>query len=254
MSDTSRTLLNELESARHTITELQEQIAKQESEQPYCAEPRDGLDEIRRQIEQAHQEGMSALDAIDDPVFLHDSEFRILRANRAYQKLAGISFKDLIGRPYFEIFPKSSGPLQGCLHALERGQDGEEETITFGGNFYRSRAFPVHNEQGRYLFSVHTLEDVTERLQMENRLLESRELLLAFIKDSPIYAFLKEVSPAESKVLAASENYVNMIGIAAKEMIGKTMPELFPADFAEKITADDWSTVASGKVLLWMKN
>ncbi|MBU0688523.1 MAG: PAS domain-containing protein [Gammaproteobacteria bacterium] len=249
MSDTSNSLLNELESARRTIAELQAQIAALESGQQSCPETQDGLEEIRMQIEQAHQEWMSALDAIDDPVFLHDSEFRILRANRAYQKLAGIPFKELIGKSYFEAFPMSSGPLPGCLHAMERGQDGEEETISFEGSFYRSRAFPVHNEQGTYLFSVHSLEDVTERIQMENSLLESRELLLAFIKESPIYAFLKEVSPVESKVLAASENYVNMIGIAAKEMIGKTMPELFPADFAAKITADDWSTVASGKVL-----
>jgi putative nucleotidyltransferase with HDIG domain/PAS domain S-box-containing protein len=74
-------------------------------------------------------------------------------------------------------------------------------------------------------------------------------LLLNFIRHSPIYTFIKEVTPNESRVLAASENFVDMIGIPGSQMTGKTMGELFPADFAAKISADDWNTVASGEVL-----
>lgn len=80
-------------------------------------------------------------------------------------------------------------------------------------------------------------------------LLESKQLLLAFINKSPIYTFIKEVSPAESRVLAVSENYKEMLGIEAKDMLGKTMAELFPPEFAAKMTADDWQSVSSGEVL-----
>lgn len=80
-------------------------------------------------------------------------------------------------------------------------------------------------------------------------LLESKELLLSFINKSPIYTFIKEVSPTESRVLAVSENYLEMIGIPAKDMLGKTMAELFPPEFAAKMTADDWQTVSTGEVL-----
>ena len=37
-----------------------------------------------------------------------------------------------------------------------------------------------------------------------------------------------------------------MIGIPGSEMVGKTMYELFPPEFAAKITADDWATVSKG--------
>jgi PAS domain S-box-containing protein len=207
------------------------------------------LDRARRQIEQAYSEWISALDAIDDPVFIHDRDFRIVRANRAYQRRAGIPFKALIGRPYYEVFPKNDGPLPGCLHAIETGEDGADEEVTYAGRIYRSRASPVHDEAGGYLYSVHTMEDVTERREVEQQLLESRELLLAFIAHSPIYAFIKEVSPKESRVLAASDNFIDMIGIHGKDMIGKTMAQLFPPDFASKITADDWHTASTGEVL-----
>jgi PAS domain S-box-containing protein len=40
-----------------------------------------------------------------------------------------------------------------------------------------------------------------------------------------------------------------MIGIPGSEMVGKTMFELFPAELAAKITADDWRVVSEGKLL-----
>ncbi|MCX7009868.1 MAG: PAS domain S-box protein, partial [Kiritimatiellaeota bacterium] len=78
----------------------------------------------------------------------------------------------------------------------------------------------------------------------------SNELLALFIKHSPIFAYIKDVSPTESRVLTASENFQDMIGIPGSAMAGKTMADLFPADFAAKMTADDWAVVSSGKLLV----
>jgi PAS domain S-box-containing protein len=69
------------------------------------------------------------------------------------------------------------------------------------------------------------------------------------MKHSPIYAYIKDVTPEESRVLIASENFIDMIGIKGSEMVGKTMKELFPPEFSEKITADDWKVVSRGYVL-----
>ena len=91
--------------------------------------------------------------------------------------------------------------------------------------------------------------DITERKRAEEALRESDELLSLFMKHSPIYTFIKQATPTESRVLKASENYQDMIGIPGSEMVGKTMEQLFPAEFAAKFTADDWAVVSSGKVL-----
>jgi PAS domain S-box-containing protein len=74
-------------------------------------------------------------------------------------------------------------------------------------------------------------------------------LLSLFIKHSPIYAFIKEVNSTESRVLKASENFQEMIGVSGSQMSGKSMQELFPPEFAAKITADDWSVVSRGEIL-----
>jgi PAS domain S-box-containing protein len=86
----------------------------------------------------------------------------------------------------------------------------------------------------------------SERKRMDEANQNTSELLSFFIKHSPIYAFLKKVSATDSRVLYASDNYVEMIGIPASQMIGKTMDELFPLEFAEKITRDDIDVVQKG--------
>jgi PAS domain S-box-containing protein len=84
------------------------------------------------------------------------------------------------------------------------------------------------------------LEKATKALR------ESNDLLSLFIQHSPIYAFIKEVSPNESRVLVASDIFAEMIGLTGAAMKGKNMYELFPSEFAEKITADDWNVVSNG--------
>ncbi len=91
--------------------------------------------------------------------------------------------------------------------------------------------------------------DITEHKWAVEELRNSNELLSLFIKHSPIYAFIKEVNSTESRVLKASDNFQEMIGIPGSQMAGKTMEELFPAEFAAKITQDDWLVVSRGEIL-----
>jgi len=98
--------------------------------------------------------------------------------------------------------------------------------------------------------SAHKSKKPSKSVRMRAaELQQSNELLSLFITNSPIYSFIKEVTPTESRVLIASENFKDMIGIPGSEMTGKTMEELFPAEFAAKITADDWEVVFNGKIL-----
>ena len=91
--------------------------------------------------------------------------------------------------------------------------------------------------------------DVTERKRAEDALGETRELLSLFMRHSPYYAFIKEVTPTESCVLLASENFHQMLGPVGVNIQGKTMSEMYPPELAAKIVADDRTVIASGEVM-----
>ena len=103
------------------------------------------------------------------------------------------------------------------------------------------------NKKDLFAINLKLEEDIAQRKQTEKELRESNELFSLFMKHSPIYSFIKQVSPHESKVLKASENFKEMIGIGGNELIGKNMYQLFPAELAEKMTNDDWYVFSNGK-------
>jgi two-component system sensor histidine kinase/response regulator len=90
--------------------------------------------------------------------------------------------------------------------------------------------------------------DITERKRAEETIQKSKDVLSLLMKYTPVYTFIKEVTATESRVVQASENFIQMIGIPGSEMIGKTMNEIFPAEFAAKMTIDDWAIFSSDKI------
>jgi PAS domain S-box-containing protein len=116
------------------------------------------------------------------------------------------------------------------------------EKIWFLGN---STPSPRENEM---VFSG-IVVDITERKRAEKALRESNELLSQFLRHSPFYAYIKEVTPTLSVVLRASDSVRQMIGVSGSEITGKSMAELFPSELAAKMTADDWAVVSTGDVL-----
>ena len=125
----------------------------------------------RRNVRRAEIEWRTAFDSVRDPLFFHDHDYRVVRANAAYAKVAGMTLQDLLGKPYWEVFPKQNGPLASCKAANEGGDDhAEEDFQTPSGETWSSRSSVIRDERGNYLFSFHLMQDVTERIRAAARL------------------------------------------------------------------------------------
>jgi PAS domain S-box-containing protein len=127
-------------------------------------------------------------------------------------------------------------------YRILRHSDGEERWVHGVGDLERDEAGVVVRMLG-------AIQDLTDRHRAEEEVREGRELLSRFIRHSPIYAFVKEVTATESRVLVASENYDRMIGVPGSQMAGRTMEELFPPEHAARFTRDDQEVVTRGEVL-----
>lgn len=105
----------------------------------------------------------TVFDAIESPIFLHDKHFRLTLANRAYWREAGVNEAEGLGRPYWEVFPRGSGPLPGCEEAAsEKCCAGSHVVENIGGRCFRSTACEVHDGEDNVFFSMHVLTDLAE--------------------------------------------------------------------------------------------
>lgn len=191
----------------------------------------------KEQIELALQEWTAALDVLEDPIFIHDSAYRILRCNRAYQQRTGLPFKEIIGRPYFELFPKTEKPLPSCRNELEHSgtETGHTEEIEVNGTVFRSRSHAITEKDGTHLYSVHILEEITEQHRMQQALSESElryRRLFETAKDGIL------LLDAETGVITDANPFIlELLSCRRDECVGRKLWELGLFADAEKSEA-----------------
>ncbi|MEW6332250.1 MAG: PAS domain S-box protein [Pseudomonadota bacterium] len=158
------------------IADLQQRIRELDESRATLSSQLRALATREELIEHVHHGWVEIFDAIVDPIFMHDRHGRVVRANRAYADMAGMDIRQVIGRPYWQVFPRHDGPLASCSLILSEKQDTAEEDLTLEtGQTYRCRFFTLRDSTGGYLASLHIMTDVTERRHMEKSLKQERD-------------------------------------------------------------------------------
>ncbi len=98
----------DLAAARAQIDKLTAQLREQEG--------------LSRRVERARVAWAQTVDALVQPIFMHDEKGCIVRANRAYADRAGVPVKNLTGKVYWKLFPVRDGPF-----AAEESATGDTE-------------------------------------------------------------------------------------------------------------------------------
>lgn len=127
------------------------------------------LEESRQHLARISQDWNDAFDAIADPIFIHDRDMLIVRANPAYCKRAGHTLDTMIGQPYYQFFPKREEPLPSCLEIHECLQTEGNELQLASGEIFVSRSFSIFRADQSSQHAIHILEDVSEIRHAEAR-------------------------------------------------------------------------------------
>jgi len=186
------------------------------------------LHESYFQVQRARDEWNAAFDAMRDLVFFHDHDWRITRCNRAYAIRAGLPFEEIIGRYYWEVFPKGSGPLASCAAEIEETAERKEQEIRLpSGETFVSRSFSARNAEGQYLFSVHVMEDFSERKRTEELIRKNSQLLeTVFSSIHVMVAYLDR----DFNFIKVNKAYAAADQRTPEFFPGKNHFELYPSD------------------------
>ena len=138
-----------------------------------------GRVEAEQALVAAEREWRKIFDAISDIVTIQDRDMRIVRANRAAGALFDLEPEEVTRQKCYRLFRGCDEPCPGCP-ALETIRDrrdhwGTIEHETLGRIFQVSSA-PILDDKGEMQFLVHIAKDITEKKQLEDRLIHAGKM------------------------------------------------------------------------------
>lgn len=115
------------------------------------------------------------INSIADPLFVKDSEHRLVLVNEALCRLVGVGSKDLVGKTGYDFFAKEQVDAfwksdEAVLKTGKQSQSEEEVTDRQGrkGTFFAKKSLYTDNSESRFVVGIMT--DITERKSMEESL------------------------------------------------------------------------------------
>ncbi len=142
-------------------------------------------------LENIKSEWEATFDAIESLILIHNEELDIVRLNRACQKKAGIEFRDILDKPYYEVFPWMKPLIRECKETCLKNRPGATE-ITEGKRIYSAKFYPVkRGTENRY---IHILDDISGLKETEKRLKEEVEITTALLNISDATTKLGDIN------------------------------------------------------------
>ncbi len=158
-------------------------------------------------VEQSRSEWAGTFDSIPDSILVHDSDYRILRANQALLRRLEMPFVDVTGQLCESIMPGAGMNWSNCPYCAHAECSGEEDPC-FGGYSVVSTS-PYTNEEMTRAGTVHVIKDITEAKASEERY-------------TSLFNHMHEgvfASTPNGKLVDCNEAFVRMLGYSHKEEV-----------------------------------
>jgi PAS domain S-box-containing protein len=126
----------------------------------------------------ATKEWEYTFDAVPDLIAVIDTEYRIVRVNRAMAARLGVTTEECVGLTCYRVIHGTDEPPSFCPHRqlLEDGFEHTREVHenSLGGHFLVSVS-PLYDTEGKLTGCVHVARDINERKQTEETLRQSEQ-------------------------------------------------------------------------------
>ncbi|MCD6289803.1 MAG: PAS domain S-box protein [Anaerolineae bacterium] len=211
---------------------------------------------IVEEVLQSERDFIAAvLDTVDALVVVLNREGRIVRFNRACERIVGCSAGEAKSKHIWDLLsdPKEAAEARRAFErllsegAIERHEnswvavDGSRRLIEWSDTVLRG-------EDGRVEYVIGTGVDITEEREAEEALAHERNLLRTLIDNLPDFIYVKDV---ESRFLIANQAVAHLMGAERPEdLIGKTDFDFYPEEVAAQFYADEQAIIRSGEPLL----
>lgn len=174
-------------------------------------------------------------DSLPDPTVIIDTDYKIIRSNRAMNKLLEESPPALKDRQCYLCLHDTKKPPEDCPH-IKALKDGKEHTSEYHENKFNMHflvtAKPLKNKSGRTIGTLHIMKDITERKYAEESLRKSEAKFKAIVEisnDGIVFC-----NP-DATVTFQSSSYNRINGFTDNERIGQSGFDLIHPDDIKRV-------------------
>ncbi len=196
------------------------------------------------------------LENIPDRIYFKDQNSRFIRVNRAMTKLFHLNGpEETYGRSDADFFDanharESRADEQRVMESGEAIVEKVEKKILADGSrlWSLTTKLPLRDHEGRIVGTCGISREITRLKEMEEQLATDRNLLRAVIDNLPDLIFLKGI---DGKYMLSNAAYAQWVGVQdSSEVVGRTVREFFPDDYAAAIEAEDAEVFRGGQILV----
>lgn len=141
-------------------------------------------------------------DALTLPVSLHDRHMTVIRANKAFAELTGLSMSDIVGSKCYNLFHKGILPAN-CPYqkTLDKNIPISSE-IKFRERYFNVTSSQVFDDNGEMCAYLHLMNDITERRHAEETTKEEAKVTAALLDVAVAISSLSSIDEVMKRVSA----------------------------------------------------
>jgi len=179
--------------------------------------------------EQRLKQLQAVVDNSPSVIYIKDLSGRILIANKALSELLQIPKEELIGKTFYDIYPKEAAEQYAAndkqviesVSAIEIEESFPQDGRT---RIFLSQKFPLVDEEGEIYAIACISTDITARKEAEAALKESEEIYSKAFQSSPQVMIITRAE--DGQYIDVNEAFTEVFGYTKEEAIGRTSTEL----------------------------
>ncbi|HAK59315.1 MAG TPA: hypothetical protein DCO77_02885, partial [Nitrospiraceae bacterium] len=170
----------------------------------------------------------SVLEGIGEGVVVVDRDYHILSANRGYCGQVGMGQGEVIGKHcyavshHFDSHCKDNGHDCPVREVFETGSSAMAMHTHYDHHdkkvFVECHAYPIKDASGAVIRAIETLNDVTERVQLEKKVKDSEETYRDLYDNAPDGYYSLD---GNGMFVEVNRTFLDMIGYSREEIVKK---------------------------------